>query len=53
MEANLYEPGDSVKYTVTVQNKGNIDAKLENVITNVKQTMPYPSKQPDIILGKP
>lgn len=34
MEANLYEPGDSVKYTVTVQNKGNIDAKLENVITN-------------------
>lgn len=34
MEANLYEPGDSVKYTVTIQNKGNIDAKLENVITN-------------------
>ena len=34
MEANLYEPGDSVKYTVTVQNKGNIDAKLENVIIN-------------------
>ena len=34
MEANLYEPGDSVKYIVTIQNKGNIDAKLENIITN-------------------
>ena len=34
MEANLYEPGDSVKYIVTIQNKGNIDAKLENIITS-------------------
>ncbi len=34
MEANLYEPGDSVKYKVTVQNKGDLEANLQNVITN-------------------
>ena len=29
--ADLYQPGDSVTYTVTVENTGNIDAKLESI----------------------
>ena len=29
----LYQPGDSVTYTVTVENKGSLDAKLESINT--------------------
>ena len=36
MEADLYEKGDSVEYDITIENKGTLDAKLENIITNVK-----------------
>ncbi|MFR2585363.1 MAG: InlB B-repeat-containing protein [Bacilli bacterium] len=36
MEANLYEKGDAMEYQVTVENKGTFDAKLENILTNIK-----------------
>ncbi|MEI3508116.1 MAG: InlB B-repeat-containing protein [Bacilli bacterium] len=36
MEANLYEKGDAMEYEVTVENKGTFDAKLENILTNIK-----------------
>ena len=36
MEANLYEKGDAMEYEVTVENKGTFDAKLEDIITNIK-----------------
>lgn len=31
ISAELSEPGDSVTYTVTVENKGSIDAKLDSI----------------------
>ena len=34
MEANLYEKGDYVDYTVTVRNNGNIEAKLTGITNN-------------------
>ncbi len=36
MEANLYNKGDAVEYDITVTNNGNIDAKLDDIITNIK-----------------
>ena len=37
-EVDLYMPGDSVEYEVTVKNDGNIDATLRTVITNATNT---------------
>jgi len=31
MEANLYEKGDSIEYNVIVENRGTLDASLENI----------------------
>ena len=36
MEANLYSKGDYIEYEVTIENKGTFDAKLDDVITNIK-----------------
>ncbi len=36
MEANLYNKGDYIEYDVTIENKGTFDAKLSDIITNVK-----------------
>ena len=38
MEANLYQKGDSIEYDVTVENRGTIDASLDNVSENIKST---------------
>ena len=35
MEADLYEKGDSMEYDVTIENKGTLDAKLNDIITNL------------------
>lgn len=37
-EVDLYMPGDSVEYEVTVKNDGNIDATLRTVATNATNT---------------
>ena len=37
MEANLYNKGDAMEYDVTIENKGNIDAKLNDILTNVEK----------------
>ena len=37
MEANFYEPGDYITYTVTVSNKGTLDAMLDSVKLNVPE----------------
>lgn len=34
IEANLYQKGDSIEYIITVENKGTIDAILNNISTN-------------------
>ena len=36
VEANLYQKGDSIEYDVTVENRGTLDAKLENINQNIK-----------------
>ena len=38
MEADLYEEGDSVSYKVTIANKGNLDASLEDITENIKSS---------------
>lgn len=37
-EVDLYMPGDSVEYEVTVKNDGNIDATLRSITTNATNT---------------
>lgn len=37
-EVDLYMPGDSVEYEVTVKNDGNIDATLRTIVTNATNT---------------
>lgn len=37
-EVDLYMPGDSVEYEITVKNDGNIDATLRTVTTNATNT---------------
>ncbi|MDO4974999.1 MAG: InlB B-repeat-containing protein, partial [Alphaproteobacteria bacterium] len=36
MEANVYEKGDSVEYDVTIKNKGDLDAKIDDIVSNIK-----------------
>lgn len=38
MEANLYEKGDAMEYDVTIENKGTIDAKLNDILTNLENS---------------
>ena len=38
MEANLYDKGDAMEYDVTIENKGTIDAKLNDILTNLKNS---------------
>ena len=37
MEANLYDKGDAMEYDVTIENKGTLDAKLNDILTNVEK----------------
>ena len=38
MEANLYKQGDAMEYDITIENKGTLDAKLDNIITDNKNS---------------
>ena len=38
MEADLYQKGDSMEYEVTIENKGSLDAKLNDILTNIKNS---------------
>ena len=38
MEANLYDKGDAMEYDVTIENKGTLDAKLNDIITNLEKS---------------
>ncbi|CCY46219.1 unknown [Firmicutes bacterium CAG:822] len=38
MEANLYDKGDAMEYDVTIENKGTIDAKLNDILTNLQNS---------------
>ena len=38
MEADLYQKGDSMEYEVTIENKGTLDAKLNDILTNIKNS---------------
>ena len=37
MEANLYDKGDAMEYDVTIENKGTLDAKLNDILTNIEK----------------
>ena len=37
MEADLYDKGDSMEYDVTIENKGTLDVKLNDILTNVEK----------------
>ena len=46
-EANLWMPGDSIEYEVTVENQGNIDAVLKDIIqtkTNKDKNLKFSKK---------
>ena len=36
VEANLYSKGDAMEYDVTITNNGTLDAKLDNIVTNLQ-----------------
>ena len=38
MEANLYDKGDAMEYDVTIENQGTIDAKLNDILTNLENS---------------
>ena len=38
MEADLYDKGDAMEYDVTIENKGTLDAKLNDIITNMQNS---------------
>ena len=38
MEANLYDKGDAMEYDVTIENQGTIDAKLNDILTNLQNS---------------
>ena len=38
MEANLYDKGDAMEYDVTIENKGTLDAKLNDILTNLENS---------------
>ena len=38
MEADLYDKGDAMEYDVTIENKGTLDAKLNDIITNLENS---------------
>ena len=38
MEANLYDKGDAMEYDVTIENRGTIDAKLNDVLANLENS---------------
>ena len=49
-EANLYMPGDSIEYEVTVENQGNIDALLKSITpttTNKSEGIKFSHSQID------
>ena len=37
MESNLYQKGDSIEYIITIENRGTLDAKLENINNNIEK----------------
>lgn len=38
-DTELFLPGDSVKYNITIENKGAVDAKLQSVMSNMNNLM--------------
>ena len=38
VEANLYDKGDSMEYDITIENKGTLDAKLNDILTNTENS---------------
>ena len=38
MEATLFAEGDAMEYDVTIENKGTLDAKLNDIITNMQNS---------------
>ena len=38
METNLYDKGDAMEYDVTIENQGTIDAKQNDILTNLQNS---------------